>query len=218
MGPFKGVVPLDLIEDLFHGGIKRCVPLEPIGRSGWCRPVSSGGSVDIVWCLAIILGGSKSFLFSLGVGFLVIGSCRATRESSTFMYFWALESRAAVEVGGFLERENRKSNDRRPAMKAVRMTLSSFSATCRASVLKRVTKLRSDSPSVCRMLRSWVAGRHWRWASIKWLRKESLRCWKVETESVGNWLNHSRVDPFSVTVKARDMISSGNAWRIMRVL
>lgn len=59
-----------------------------------------------------------------------------------------------MEVGGFLERENRKSDHRRPAMKAVRMTLSSFSATYRASMLKRVTKLRSDSPSVCRMLRS----------------------------------------------------------------
>ncbi|XP_028099518.1 uncharacterized protein LOC114299047 [Camellia sinensis] len=45
--------------------------------------------------------------------------------------------RVAIEVGGFLERENRKSDNRRPAMKAVRMTLSSFFATYRASVLKR---------------------------------------------------------------------------------
>ena len=91
---------------------------------------------------------SESFLFSLGVGFLAVGSCRAARESSAFMYFWALESRVAMEVGGFFEREKRKSNDRRPTMKAVRMTLSSFSATCKASVLKRVMKLCSDSPSV----------------------------------------------------------------------
>lgn len=53
-----------------------------------------------------------------------------------------------MEVGGFLEKEKRKLDTRKPAMKAVRMTLSSFSATCKASVLKRVTKLRSDSPSV----------------------------------------------------------------------
>lgn len=53
-----------------------------------------------------------------------------------------------MEVRGFLEREKRKSDDRRLAMKAVRMTLSSFFATCKASVLKRVMKLHSDSPSV----------------------------------------------------------------------
>jgi len=91
---------------------------------------------------------SESFLFSLGVGFLAVGSWRAARESSAFMYFWALERRVAMEVRGFFEREKRKSNDRRPAMNAVRMTLSSFFATCRASILKWVTKLCSDSPSV----------------------------------------------------------------------
>ena len=53
-----------------------------------------------------------------------------------------------MEVRGFLEREERKLDDRRPAMKAVRMTLSLFFATWKASVLKRVTKLRRDSPSV----------------------------------------------------------------------
>ena len=53
-----------------------------------------------------------------------------------------------MEVRGFLERENRKSDDHRPAMKAVRMTLSSFFATYRASVLKRVMKLHNDSHSV----------------------------------------------------------------------
>lgn len=98
--------------------------------------------------LAIVLGVSESFRFSREVGFFAVGSWRAARESSAFMYFWALESKAAIEVGGFLEREKRKSDDRSPAMKAVRMTLSSFSATCKASVLKRVTKLRRDSPSV----------------------------------------------------------------------
>ena len=60
---------------------------------------------------------SKSFLFSLGVGFLAVGSWRAARESSAFMYFWALESKVAMEVGGFFEREKRKSDDRRLAMK-----------------------------------------------------------------------------------------------------
>ena len=91
---------------------------------------------------------SDSIIFSLRVGYLVVKSWRAARESSAFMYFWASERKVVMEVEGFLERKKRKSDDRKPAMKAVRMTLSSFSATCKASVLKRVTKLRSNSPSI----------------------------------------------------------------------
>ena len=51
---------------------------------------------------------SESFLFSLGVGFLAVGSCRAARESSAFMFFWALESRFALEVGvGYIDLSSR---------------------------------------------------------------------------------------------------------------
>lgn len=76
-------------------------------------------------------------------------SWRVAKEYSVFMCFGALTRRVAMVAGGFLEREQRKSDERKPAMKAVRMTLSSFSSICEASVVKRVTKLRNDSPSVC---------------------------------------------------------------------
>ncbi|CAL5394373.1 unnamed protein product [Camellia sinensis] len=59
---------MDLIEDVLHGGVERCVPLKPTGRSGRSRPVGSGGSVIIVGCLAIILGGSGFGVFPLVSG------------------------------------------------------------------------------------------------------------------------------------------------------
>ncbi|GMP99020.1 hypothetical protein CsSME_00046667 [Camellia sinensis var. sinensis] len=34
LGPFEGVISLDLVQDLFHGGVEGCVSFEPAGRSG----------------------------------------------------------------------------------------------------------------------------------------------------------------------------------------
>ncbi|GMP44828.1 hypothetical protein CsSME_00013593 [Camellia sinensis var. sinensis] len=35
LGPFEGIISLNLVQDLFHGGVEGCVSIEPAGRSSW---------------------------------------------------------------------------------------------------------------------------------------------------------------------------------------
>ncbi|GMP81274.1 hypothetical protein CsSME_00036035 [Camellia sinensis var. sinensis] len=34
LGPFERIISLNLVQDLFHGGVEGCVSFEPAGRSG----------------------------------------------------------------------------------------------------------------------------------------------------------------------------------------
>ncbi|GMP72671.1 hypothetical protein CsSME_00030611 [Camellia sinensis var. sinensis] len=34
LGPFEGIISLNLVQDLFHGGVEGCVSFEPAGWSG----------------------------------------------------------------------------------------------------------------------------------------------------------------------------------------
>ena len=98
--------------------------------------------------------------------------------SSTFMYFWVLQSNSTTVFGGLLVIEKKKSPSSNLAWKVVKITWSSASSTYSSSLLNRVSYYLSDSPSTYWMLRRWPVGFLCLCPPMKWRTKPLLSCSK----------------------------------------
>ena len=137
----------------------------------------------------------------------------AVRASSPFIYFWALNSRSVIEVGGVFPNEKTRLVLFNSAWKVVIITRSFALSISNTALLKRFTYSLKVSLSCCFTVSRYKGCLLWRCLPMKCQTKELLNCSKLAINNASSLLNHTLATPLRVVGKDLQITSSGVCWR-----
>ena len=139
------------LEDVLHGfshfrpGLSLiCIKILSVGITNWVKFNLFFGTFGL---LLLALVSKEWSLRSFFLYFPV--NPFAVRVSSPFMYFWALNRRSVMEVGGVFPSEKMRLGLLSPAWKVIIMTWSLASSISSIALLKCFTYSLNLSPSCC---------------------------------------------------------------------
>lgn len=165
-----------------------------------------------LWSLFLLCKSIFSYFFRL------VTNPFAINVSSPFIYFWALNSRSVIEVGGVFPQEKMKSGLFNLAWKFIIITWSSASSISNTALFKHFTYSFRVSLSFCFKISRYEVGLLCHWPPIKCQTKESLNCSKFAIDDADSLLNDTLVAPLRVAGKDLQITSSKVCWRFNIVL
>ena len=142
----------------------------------------------------------------------------AVNASSLFMYFWALNRRSVIVVGGVFPREKMRLGLFSLAWKVIIITWSFASSISNTALLKHFIYSLWVSLSCCFIVSRYEVDLLWRRPPMKWRTKELLSCSKFAIDAASNLLNHTLVAPLRVARNDLQITSFGVYWRFNIVL